>query len=253
MGMFVSAAERSFARNIDYGQVAHDRSGDPGDRAKLWHSRDADRRNAAAPASGQATRQRSVLADLLAPCGDARAEQYSERLLKAFGSLGRVFTASPEALDRAAGGAGVGSMVTAARHAYQEALREGVKGSHVDSADPRLHRFLIAQLGMRADEQSHAVYIDSRGDYIADETVASGASAEVPLRCRTLFQRALTLEASGILLAHNHPSGNAAASPADIASTRELVRIAGRLELTIVDHLIVTARQVFSMKRAGLL
>jgi DNA repair protein RadC len=164
-----------------------------------------------------------------------------------------VFAASQEALDQAIGEPGAGSIVTAARQAYQEALCEGIKGSRVDSADPRLHRYLAARLGTMAEEHTYAIFIDARGEYISDETVAAGGTAAVPVRCRALFQRALTLEARAILLAHNHPSGQAVASQSDVDVTRELVKIASRLELTIVDHLIVTSREVFSMKRAGLL
>lgn len=194
-----------------------------------------------------------MLAELLAPCGRDNAAKHTDQLLETFGSLGRVFAASKESLDQTVGEPGVGSIVEAARLAYQEALREGIKGSRVDSADPRLHQYLAAQLGSLAEERTYAIFIDARGEYIADETVASGGSSAVPLRCRALFQRALTLEASAILLAHNHPSGAATASASDIAVTRELVRIASRLELSIIDHLIVTSREVFSMKRAGLL
>jgi DNA repair protein RadC len=177
----------------------------------------------------------------------------AERLLRTFGSLGRVFAASEEALDRAIGKPGVGSIVTAARRASEEALREEIKGSYVDSADPRLHRYLIARLGKLQEEQTHALFIDARGEYIADETIACGGATAVPTRFRTLFQRALTLEAHAILLAHNHPSGNPVASAGDVAATTELDHIARQLDLKLLDHLIVTSREVFSMKRAGLL
>jgi DNA repair protein RadC len=164
-----------------------------------------------------------------------------------------VFAATEEALDKAVGQPAVASIVSAAREAYQEALCDGIKGSKVDSADPRLHRYLAARLGTLATEQTHAIFVDGQKRYISDETIANGGTKAVSLRCRALFQRALTLEAAGIVLAHNHPSGEARASASDIAVTDELVRVGSRLELTIIDHLIVTSREVFSMKRAGLL
>ncbi|MET0251538.1 MAG: JAB domain-containing protein [Novosphingobium sp.] len=164
-----------------------------------------------------------------------------------------MFAASREALDNATGLPGVGFVVTAARRVYQEALRDGIKGAPLDSADPQLHRYLAARIGSSPDEQMHAVFIDRHGGYIADETIATGGSATVPVRCRALFQRALAVEASAIILAHNHPSGRSVASREDVSVTEELVRIARQLELRILDHLIVTSSEVFSMKRAGLL
>ena len=126
-------------------------------------------------------------------------------------------------------------------------------GSKVDSADPQLHRYLAARLGALSEERMHAVFIDTRGGYISDETIAVGGSASLPVRCRTLFQRALAVEAQALLLAHNHPSGDSGASREDVAVTRELTAIARQLDLKIIDHLIVTSTEVFSMKRAGLL
>lgn len=254
MGMFFSAVEPRFARDAGHERApAAGGAGDPGNRAKLPHLRKPDNGNRSPSGEGQAARQRSALADLLAPCGRSSAATRADQLLRTFGSLGRVFAASKEALDQATGVPGTGSIVAAAREAYQEALCEAIHGSRVDSADPRLHRYLAARLGTMAEEHTYAIFIDARGQYITDETVAAGGSAAVPVRCRALFQRALALEARAILLAHNHPSGEAVASPSDVSVTRELVQIAKRLELTIVDHLIVTSREVFSMKRAGLL
>lgn len=254
MGMFLPAVESGDVSAFGSGNaVATGDPDHPGRSAKLPHLRVASGGNRLSPGEAQAARQRSILAELLAPCDRPNAEAYATKLLNTFGGLGRVFAASREALDYAAGSPGIGAIVATARQAYQEALRDGVKGSLVDTADPGLHRYLAARLGTLSEERMHAVFVDGLGRYISDETIAAGGSGAVPLRCRALFQRALALEASAILLAHNHPSGSSDPSPEDVAVTQELVRIARQLEIKIVDHLIVTSSKVFSMKRAGLL
>ena len=68
-----------------------------------------------------------------------------------------------------------------------------------------------------------------------------------------MIERALALGAAGFVLAHNHPSGDCRPSADDLAGTRQIAGIAEALELTLIDHLIVTRRCVYSMRAGGCL
>lgn len=110
-----------------------------------------------------------------------------------------------------------------------------------------------SRLGTRATEQLHVIYCDRARRYLDDESLAAGTASRIEARARPLIERALTLGAAGFVLAHNHPSGICRPSADDIAGTRRIAGIAAALELELVDHLIVTAHSVFSMRAGGVL
>jgi DNA repair protein RadC len=70
---------------------------------------------------------------------------------------------------------------------------------------------------------------------------------------RDVFAEALRLGASGMILAHNHPSGECRPSDNDIAATRRLAEVALALDVALIDHLIFTHEAVYSMRAGGLL
>lgn len=71
------------------------------------------------------------------------------------------------------------------------------------------------------------------------------------LRARHIFARAFYHDASGLLLVHNHPSGDVRPSTQDIESTRYLVSLAEALDLCLIDHLIVGSGRAYSMRAGG--
>jgi DNA repair protein RadC len=70
---------------------------------------------------------------------------------------------------------------------------------------------------------------------------------------RGLLGEALRLDAVGIILAHNHPSGQCRPSERDISATRRLCDVAKALDIALIDHLIFTEDAVYSMRAGGLL
>ena len=204
--------------------------------------------------AGEDLRPVPLLARLLEPVAGERSLAVAERLIERFGTIGRALSASREQLgkldleDRI-----VWDKLVAARMLYETALAEDIASSPVDSSDPALIRYLCNLLGRIEEERVHAIFVDSHSCFIRDECVALGSTNIVHTSFRHLFRRAMDLGAEGIMLAHNHPSGCPQPSPADIEATRDMVAIARKLDLSILDHLIVAGHQVFSMKKARLL
>jgi DNA repair protein RadC len=99
-------------------------------------------------------------------------------------------------------------------------------------------------------ERLHVLYVDRSGVYLGDTPMGIGGVGGLSLRMRDLFSKALTHHAHGILVAHNHPSGQCRPSQADIVSTRRLESVATALDIELLDHLIFTKDAVYSM-RAG--
>ena len=96
------------------------------------------------------------------------------------------------------------------------------------------------------------ILIGSRGEYLCDLEIAWGLTGEVSGQLRPMIQLALNRGASGIIMVHNHPSGDPRPSADDIAFTRGLRALCTPLELEVVDHLIVASTSIFSMRRANL-
>ena len=80
-----------------------------------------------------------------------------------------------------------------------------------------------------------------------------GEPESVGMPVREIIVDAARYGSSGVVLAHNHPSGDARPSNADCQATRKLARAAEALDLAILDHLIFAGRDCSSMRRMGLL
>src|SRR5690606_23950617 len=151
--------------------------------------------------------QLQVVADLLSPFAGPRAAELAERLIGKFGSLGRALSADPDRIGDA-DLAEACRIVHAARRLTESALREKLDGTRVRSDDPRLRAALQAPLAAAPAERFHAIFLDGESRYLRDETIASGGVRQIQFKARTLFGRALELDARQLLLAHNHPSGD---------------------------------------------
>ena len=112
--------------------------------------------------------------------------------------------------------------------------------------------YLRTRLAHLGREQVRVLFVDKPGRLIADELVCDGTVDEAAIFPRELVRRALELDASGFILAHNHPSRDSKPSSADIRVTQTIRRAADCLNVTLIDHIIVGASN-FSMRAAGLL
>lgn len=100
-------------------------------------------------------------------------------------------------------------------------------------------------------ERFHAVFVDEHRNYLDDAPLGEGSAWCLTVRMRDLFSRALAVQAHGLVIAHNHPSGQCRPSQFDIEATRRLKEVAGALDIEIVDHLILTTSAVYSMRAGG--
>lgn len=85
------------------------------------------------------------------------------------------------------------------------------------------------------------LFLDGAQRLIADEQLQNGSLGQLSLHPRTIFRRALELNAAGLILVHNHPSGDPTPSEDDIHATRLLDQIGRALDLRLIDHIVVTA------------
>lgn len=101
-------------------------------------------------------------------------------------------------------------------------------------------------------EQLLVAHVDSSARCIHVEHY-QGESASVGIPVRRIIADAAKFGSAGVLLAHNHPSGDCQPSDSDYRATRKLARAGEAIDLAIIDHLIFAGREWSSMRRMGLL
>lgn len=100
-------------------------------------------------------------------------------------------------------------------------------------------------------ERFHVLYLDRKNRLISDERLGIGTVNHVPVYPREVVRRALELNASALILVHNHPSGDPEPSEADIAMTKQVHKACDVLGLTLHDHIIVGADREVSLRSRG--
>lgn len=99
---------------------------------------------------------------------------------------------------------------------------------------------------MSWQESFYALFLDRRGKVIAISEISKGGLTGTVVDAKIIFSQALLHLASGIILAHNHPSGDTSPSKADIEITKKLVKGGKLLDITVLDHLIITKNSYLS-------
>lgn len=102
-------------------------------------------------------------------------------------------------------------------------------------------------------ESFHVLFLDKKNRVIADEKMGSGTVDHTPVYPREVIKRALALDATALIIAHNHPSGDPSPSRADIEMTIKLRDLAKGFNIVLHDHLVVARGEVLSFKQKGLL
>jgi DNA repair protein RadC len=105
----------------------------------------------------------------------------------------------------------------------------------------------------RETEQFRILYLDRKNVLIADEEQARGTVDHVPVYPREVVKRALELNASALILVHNHPSGDPTPSESDITMTAQVQDAAQVLGITLHDHLIIGKERELSFRAQGYL
>jgi len=114
-----------------------------------------------------------------------------------------------------------------------------------------LLQYCRATMAHRATEQFRVFYLDRKNTLIADEEQAEGTVDHVPVYPREIVKRALLLNASALILVHNHPSGDPSPSQADIAMTDQIMTAAGALGIVLHDHVIIGKSRELSFRAEG--
>jgi DNA repair protein RadC len=139
------------------------------------------------------------------------------------------------------------------RQAMMHALRTDLTRKPVIDSWQELERYLRADMAYLPVEKIRVLYLNTQQRLIHDELAASGTLDRAPVYIREIIARALQLGAAGLILVHNHPSGDPQPSQPDLFLTRQLQQAAKTCGLEVHDHIVVSLTGSTSMRAMRLI
>ena len=114
-------------------------------------------------------------------------------------------------------------------------------------------RYIQKRLGHRSREVFGCLFLDTRHRLLAWEELFLGSIDRAHVHAREIVRRALMLNAAAVIFGHNHPSGVAEPSAADLRLTEDLGKLLQQLDLRLLDHIVVSRSSSVSLAQRGLM
>ena len=177
------------------------------------------------------------------------AVDISRMLLRSAGdSLVTLSGMSVKQMCRTAGiGPGKAASVVAA---FELGRRCAVESSTIDKVsitDPAMiYRHMLHLMKGLAHEECWVIYLDRANYILGKERLSSGGTSSTVIDVKMIIKNALEMLASGIILVHNHPSGNPQPGACDIKQTGILKKAAETFDISLLDHIIIADDRFYS-------
>lgn len=194
-----------------------------------------------------------LAAVFLAAVGPDLARTYADRLFERFGTLAAVFGAPVTEIKRVLGPNSdmCADLIKSLNRLVIGVLKSAITDGPLVASAGELRDYLRARLAHERREQFRVLHLDAGLHLITDELAGEGTIDHAPVYPREVIRRALELGSKHLVLVHNHPSGRAEPSQADIEMTRQVMTAATVMGLEVVDHLIVAKRVITSLRDLG--
>jgi DNA repair protein RadC len=182
------------------------------------------------------------------------AVELARQLIQQFGSLRGLVDAPAIALLEVKGlkHAKAAQLIAAMEIARRVSV-PGERGQLLIKSTAIAGTYLRERLRGLAEEQFRVLYMNRRNALLEDSLIAQGSVHSVRPSLRNIVARALQVNASAFIAAHNHPSGATEPSESDRMLTQDLIAAGRPLGLKVLDHVIVGEETVFSFADSGLL
>jgi DNA repair protein RadC len=174
-------------------------------------------------------------------------------LLARHGGLRALLEADCESFSRTPGlGPAKYAQLQAAVELARRHLKESLSRGEPLTSPQATRSYLKAALRDRPHEVFCALHLDTRHRVIAFDELFNGTIDAAHVHPRVVVEKALARRAAALIVAHNHPSGIAEPSQADLAITRRLRDALALVDIRLLDHFIVGDREVVSLAERGL-
>jgi DNA repair protein RadC len=177
----------------------------------------------------------------------------AKAVIDRFGGFAEALSAEPEALRAAGLREPAVALLKAVREAALRLTRAELRERPLIGSWDRLIGYCNAHIAYSPVEEFHLLFLDRKNALIAHERQQRGTVNHTPVYTREVVKRALELQASALILVHNHPSGDPTPSKDDIAVTLDIVKAARPLGVVVHDHLIIGRGRHTSLRDLGLL
>lgn len=193
-----------------------------------------------------------LLLTLAIPRNDVK--EAAKNAVQEFGSFRGVLDAPVEDLQKIKG---IGQVAPVAIKIIREAAARYLKQECRDSfrfeSQESLNEYCRISMGALKNEIFKVIFLDNTLKILSDKNMDEGTVDRAVVYPRKIIEEAIRCNATTLIFAHNHPSGNARPSEQDKDLTRALILAAETMQLRVFDHLIVTKDDIFSFRREGLL
>lgn len=204
------------------------------------------------PKSEMANDAAGLLTMLLTAALGIGAATVAATLITTFGSLTAVLAAHGHRLSIVPGMSNAAVQLIKSAYAiavvtaHEKIPDRDLLGSHAALAE-----YVRVKLRCQSVEAAYGLYLDRKNYLISEVLLGQGTVDHVPLYPREVVRHAIILDASALILVHNHPSGDPTPSPADIDITNEVASALATINVALYDHYIVGNNRITSLRTLG--
>ena len=181
-------------------------------------------------------------------------KQIAKLLLKKFTTIENIFNATQKDIE-ATKGCGENVYFTFKLFAQTSIViaRQQLNNAPLLANWTALSNYLRLKMGYLTHEEFHILFLNAKSYLISDLKIFRGTVDKATIYPREILKHALECEAVSIVLAHNHPSGDATPSRDDIQMTYQIIQAAQLMNITVIDHIIIGKYDIKSFKSLNLL
>ncbi len=181
------------------------------------------------------------------------AVQVGQRLLQIFGGITGIHRAPFDELLRQHGlGEAKAAQIKAAIELGRRLTLESPEERPTINAPSDAANLLLYEMQALEQEHLRVLLLDRRNRVIEIIDLYRGSVSSSQIRVGEIFREAVRKNASAIIVAHNHPSGDPTPSPDDVAVTRAILQAGKLLDIDVLDHLVIGQGRWVSLKERGL-
>lgn len=181
-------------------------------------------------------------------------KQDAKKIINEFGSISNILTADLINLENSENvPASFIPLIKLVNEASIRILKERIQKKNILTSWQSVLDYCKAAMGYESKEQFRIIFLDQKNRIIKDEVQQKGTIDEISIFPREIIKRALEINASSLILTHNHPSGDPSPSKEDIEITENIERALNTMDIRLHDHLIIAKDDYFSFASNGLI
>jgi DNA repair protein RadC len=178
----------------------------------------------------------------------------AKNLLRKFRSFNSVLNQPKDKLEAVDGvGRQASTYILVIRACIERYFEHRVERRKSISSTEEVMQFVRAQLGAKQRECLMAIYLTDNNRLLHHSIITEGTVNRTAFYPREILRQGIAYNATGLILVHNHPQGQPVPSEHDFEMTRKLQEVAAQLDIRLLDHLIVTGLEAYSIKTGKVL